>query len=360
MRLDPLIRDYPTFIDELDQVVRASTTRFYLDTSLLMWLVRVGQEARAEFIAWAIGRGAGTVRVPVWAAHEFHRHIVGGTLSDNLGKSLSEVEGKYDEFSRLAAERIEEGICRRNGFTDSQSFLAAVNQGRVQLGRFRKIIDNNETSMQEAAESVINFVNDRLLTSDVDGILAKLSPGAEIRYSHYVPPGFQDKKPENRYGDLIIWEELIADVAAAQLTRSGKARVRGQVTTAVLISRDKKTDWVSAAHMVRNDVKPLIRKSNRDEDMDVTLPHPLLLHEFQRRAGAKKLYVTHPAFLSSVLDFSARRRSEASPAKAWLKATHRPDFGVMVETRLEALSQRRRSLRLLCRSHQSAPSNWKP
>ncbi len=209
-------------------------------------------------------------------------------------------------------------------------------------------------------QSVINFVNDRLLTSDVDEILAKLSPGAEIRYSHYVPPGFQDKKPENRYGDLIIWEELIADVAAAQLTRSGKARVRGQVTTAVLISRDKKTDWVSAAHMVRNDVKPLIRKSNRDEDMDVTLPHPLLLHEFQRRAGAKKLYVTHPAFLSSVLDFSARRRSEASPAKAWLKATHRPDFGVMVETRLEALSQRRRSLRLLCRSHQSAPSNWKP
>ncbi len=42
-----------------------------------------------------------------------------------------------------------------------------------------------------------------------------------------------------------------------------------------------------------------------------------------------------------MLDLSARRRSEASPARAWLKATHRPDFGVKVEDRLQELSQRR-------------------
>ncbi len=150
--------------------------------------------------------------------------------------------------------------------------------------------------MQGAAEAVIQFINERLLTSDVASILNRLSAAADLRFSHHVPPGFQDKKDGESIRRLDHLGRIGGRLGAAQLTRRGRPRVRKEVTTAVLISRDKKTDWVSGAHLVQMDVKPFVQKPSRDEEMDVTLPHPLLLHEFQRRTGAAKLYVTHPAF----------------------------------------------------------------
>lgn len=99
MRLDPLTRDYPAFMDELVKVLHADDTRYYFDTSLLMWLISVGATARAEFIAWCNGRPANSVRVPVWAAHELHRHLVGETVSKNVGNTLREIEAKYSEYS---------------------------------------------------------------------------------------------------------------------------------------------------------------------------------------------------------------------------------------------------------------------
>ncbi len=77
-----------------------------------MRLIRLGETARSEFMAWCAQRPAAAVRVPVWVAHEFHRHITDGTVRSNIQKTVSEAQAKYDEFVRLASERADVMTCR--------------------------------------------------------------------------------------------------------------------------------------------------------------------------------------------------------------------------------------------------------
>jgi len=315
MQLDPFIRDYRAFMDELVEALDARTTRFYLDTSLLMWLIRLGSAARSEFIDWCVSRPAGTVRVPVWAAHELHRHLIRGTVGANVRATVSETERKLDEFVRLAAERADEVVCKARGYTGRDGYVSEIEQSFARLRQLSKVV-NDDTGLRAAADQVVVFVNKYVLATDLAPIVAALGQTGEFRYSHLMPPGYHDKKDENRYGDVVIWEEMVKDLFEAE----GDERRHG-----VLISRDEKTDWVSSAPLIRSDqAEP--HKSNRDLDLDVTRAHPLLVHEFVARARGDRLYIVHPGFLASALDYAARKSRRASAIAQWLAAAHRPDF----------------------------------
>ncbi|MCK9330483.1 MAG: PIN domain-containing protein [Candidatus Cloacimonetes bacterium] len=71
-----------------------------------------------------------------------------------------------------------------------------------------KIYDSdNEKTFEELKE----FISDKLLPNpfSVKEIIQIFKEG-EIRYSNKIPPGYMDQdKENNKYGDLIIWKELI-------------------------------------------------------------------------------------------------------------------------------------------------------
>jgi hypothetical protein len=74
MVLDQYVKDLKTFMEEFVTALEAERTKIYLDTSLLIWLIRLGASARAEVLGWFRSRPVEAVRVPVWTAHELHRH----------------------------------------------------------------------------------------------------------------------------------------------------------------------------------------------------------------------------------------------------------------------------------------------
>lgn len=311
MKLDPFVRDYRAYLNELAGVVDAPATRFYLDTSLLLWLVRLGAMARREFLTWCQGR---SVKVPVWSAHEFHHHIVENTLGSNVQKLLGETQKKVDEFVRLAAERADEGVCRDKGYAGRQSFVSDVEQAFVKFREFAKVV-GDDAGFGGAAQEVIDFVNAHVLGSDLSPIVEKLGEVGEFRYGHRIPPGFRDNKDENRFGDAVIWEEIQMDVKASNPTVP---------VDAVFISRDDKTDWVSAARMVAVDEKR--KKANRDQDLDVIRPHPLLVHEFAAVSSNGRIYILQPGFLASVVDYASRATGSRNSVATWIAAAHRPDL----------------------------------
>jgi hypothetical protein len=326
MRIDKMVRDYPAFLKDLIEALNSDKTYIYLDTSLLMWLIRLGANARNEFIAWCDNRAATTVRIPVWAAHELHRHLIAGTVGSNLKKTIGDARAKYDDFIRLAAERADEALCLAKGYPGRASFVGDLELSYERFQKLTRVIEGDDNYIYEAGGDVIAFVNKYVIDSDVSAIIEKLSGIGEFRYRHRVPPGFEDQKEENRYGDLIIWEELVHDVAAAGLDHSGGAR------NAVLITRDHKKDWVSGSRLLTTQQGDTI-KSNRNIELDVSLPHPLLVHEFVLRAKADRLFVTHPAFLAHALDYDARRNHKPSPSTQWLSASHRhSDLKTMNDT----------------------------
>lgn len=326
MQLDLFVRDYNAFMTELADVLKADHTRFYLDTSLLMLLVRLGPTARDEFIDWCEKRPSGSVRVPVWAAHEFHRHTVRQTINKDIDSVLSNVESKLHDFEKLALERADDSVCLSAGYASRDRYVSEIGQLLPKIRNLMKIAKDN-SKMSEGMEKVITFVNHNILNSDLTRVIERLGDSGEFRYSHHIPPGYHDKKEMNRYGDVVIWEEMICDVESAK-----------SPLDCVLISCDDKTDWVSSAPFLRGNNS--VEKPNRDQGYDVTLPHPLLVHEFKSRAQGEKVYVLHPRFLALVEAYATDRDGETSVLSRWRAAMYQEDplqrlkkRGILVEVK---------------------------
>lgn len=319
MRLDAYAREFDAYTDELDEALADATTRIYLDTSLLMWLIRIGRDARAEFFEWCNARPAGTVRVPVWAAHELHRHLIRGTIASNVDKLLSETEKKIVEFAALANERADDVTCQGQGYADRGSFVSRMEQTVERLKNLSNVVRMDQQTA-DAPDQVVAFVNDHVLDTDLAPIIDSLNASGEFRFSHLMPPGYLDRKDENKFGDVVIWEEMLADLPKRE---DGE---QASKPNAILLSRDEKTDWVSSAPVVRQDNTAKPSKSNRALGFDVTRPHPLLVHEFSIRSGGSRLYVVHPGVFAAVLDYGVRKHRR-SPAVVNLLATaYRPEF----------------------------------
>jgi hypothetical protein len=230
-------------MDEFIRTLESPTTRLYLDTSVLMWLIRLGTTARSEFTAWCAQRPADAVRVPVWAAHELHRHVTDGTVRQNIQKTVRRRQAKYDEFVRLASERADEATCRSKGYAGRPGFISQLEHSFARVRQLASVIEPDDKTLHAAVDEVIAFANRHVLATDIMPIVAALSATGEFRYSHRIPPGFHDNKDENKFGDVVISEELVTDMTAVSVGTDGARH-------AVLISRDRKTDWVSGAHSV--------------------------------------------------------------------------------------------------------------
>jgi hypothetical protein len=105
----------------------------------------------------------------------------------------------------------------------------------------------------------------------------------EERYKKKIPPGFSDDKKNDpeKYGDLVIWEEII--VYAKQEQRS-----------CIFITDDKKEDW-------------WFRLGGRTYG-----PHPELIDEFQKKTGKSFYAYTHSQFIDHAGKYLNRPITDAA------------------------------------------------
>ncbi len=318
MQLDPIVRDYKAYMDELADALEADDTYLYLDTSLLMWLSRIAAGARDEFIAWCRARPPETVRVPVWVAHEFHRHIQARTEAQNVNTMVVNGLAGRTALSTVAMERADDAHCFASGFTSREVYLHEFETTSKRLGELAEFVKFSDTDFERSTELVVAFANERLLESNLDPILRKLSLVGDFRGTHRVPPGFKDNKPENGSGDVVIWEEIVRDLAAAGPGVGPRPR------RAVFVSRDEKHDWISKALSVRNGTTKR-QATVITLGLDVRLPHPLLVHELARRAPASRMYIVSPSFLATNLAYAANRDGRAIPTARLIEVTYPRD-----------------------------------
>lgn len=124
------------------------------------------------------------------------------TFAEEYSESLIKIEKEIKEIKSSVSEEIE---------------------GRKK--EIEKIIDNDEI------KKIINekFKKGKSYTfSDIMDIIKE----GEFRYSNSIPPGYQDKEKKGfqKYGDLIIWKQIIEICE-----KEGK--------DCIFISNDKKEDW---------------------------------------------------------------------------------------------------------------------
>lgn len=325
MKLDPYIRSIAAYESRLVDAINSGKCTVYLDTSTLMWTLQINIRAREQFFEWCRSLGE-RIRIPVWAAHELHRHLLEDTVIKGINQRSVDCERKLHDFIWLVAERSDDNLARSVGSGSSDTLIAKVqvirDQIRILLAAIRK---NNISS---ANEEIIEFVNEFILDSDLREISKELSEVGEFRYSHRFPPGFQDRaKPENRYGDLVIWEEILRDCIGGD--------IGGEEHACIFISQDQKTDWTTTSPLVKSGNE--LKKQNRDHAIDVPLAHPLLQHEYKKGGGSGSVFVVTPHRLSIIAFRAVKAKPDLSlKVDEWVKISYLSDlFADLVSASIE-------------------------
>ena len=112
------------FIERLKSLMIEESTHIYIDTSFLMWMTKIGSRSRGELIDWLQRNCAGRVHVPIWAAHEYLKHHVAGTIIAELGAKSNELARLIGRTYRYFRPFIDEPL--GEGAKDPSSIRAAT------------------------------------------------------------------------------------------------------------------------------------------------------------------------------------------------------------------------------------------
>ncbi|MBS1164375.1 MAG: hypothetical protein H6R00_400 [Proteobacteria bacterium] len=288
----------------LAALITAAGTHIYVDTSFLMWMTKIGSESRRQLISWLQTNCNGRVHVPIWAAHEYLKHHVAGTIANELAEKTSEVADlvgrTYSYFRPFIDEPYGEGA------EDPAAIRAAT---RAALNALERLVSTSRQwhkSYQKHANEVIAFINDTSPeTTTIYDYFPQLGTLGAGRFVGSIPPGFQDRRKKgasadgdanssedglagsNRYGDLVFWKELL-----------DHARLAGAAAVIVL-TNDRKNDWhLGRSHTVDIDASLLaLRKTWKP----VPRTHPMLVVEAKQAANIDQVELLDSPYLAALL-----------------------------------------------------------
>jgi hypothetical protein len=202
---------------------------FAVDANVLLNLYRYSSDTRRA-LEEALSTVEEKLFVPHQAAHEF------------LKNRLQVTAGQAEEYTR-AIEAIDD-LSAKLGNRKKHPFLPAPELPNFndQVSNLIKQLEAQRTVLlgRLTDDEILQFV-EKIFSgktgkpfdkANLDAIVAE----GETRYANKVPPGYKDAKkdiaddPYRRFGDLIVWKQLLAEASAKQLS-------------VVFITDDKKEDW---------------------------------------------------------------------------------------------------------------------
>ncbi|MDR3546857.1 MAG: PIN-like domain-containing protein [Candidatus Pacebacteria bacterium] len=277
--------------ERLRAAVEDSHGRIYIDTSVLMWLLRVSLTARQEFLSWCDApERSERVFVPTWSTHELFHHIRLKTVLNQIQERLVASSTSLNDLLCHADEVCDDLWCKPTAYPNRP---AAIERLRLCASEIQSYLDavkgirKLEPAYSVAVDEISGFVNRHSTKTDLFGFMEGISSLFENRSIGRIPPGFQDaEKPENAFGDLVFWKEILA---------------HGKDSSSILIlSNDVKNDWRHYAQFVQNyKGKDLQHKSV--PGAEAQYPHPLLAFEASL-AGVNRLNVINTSVFASLLE----------------------------------------------------------
>ena len=280
----------PSRSDVQRQVVdalKSPAARIYIDSSVLIHCYEMSRSACDELLSALDGLGD-RVRVPVWCAKETWEHTRGLTSKRPFQKTAGQINRRLTEFRTHSLRYVDE---RTFQDLSVEEYTAALEDAVDKIAQLARRVEKIEPTHDAASARLLPFITNKVLNSNMVDIYAEVQETGETRYEHEVPPGFGDGgirsapdgddnaddppqpkgKKRNRYGDLIMWLEALADCR----NTAGEHLV-------VLTRDNTKRDWVYNPDRVTEDGRL------QQNGGVITLALPMLVQEATRRCDKVK------------------------------------------------------------------------
>lgn len=286
---------------EVAAALASPDTKIFLDTSTLVWIYRLHEAARAEFVDWLEnGPHPGRAQIPSRALHELSKHRHNQSVLFPFRQKLNQLPALLRQLDEWAHLITDDDRAKDYGYKDRAEYFELLSETQANLERVIKPVASGADPRAVEAQLIPLFnrlAMDGDIHSDLDIIKAEYAARAELRF----PPGYEDrkKKPDNwasgtpssdtddseilhganRFGDYAIWCEILDWV-------DDLAEKPGAV---VLITHDQKRDWLYIPQQIV-DLDGREKNNLRGTDR-VTVAHPLLCKELAHRTGVDRLHI---------------------------------------------------------------------
>lgn len=220
-----------------------------IDTNVLLSVYRLPMTAREEFLGLLE-----VLRERLWIPHqvglEFQNRRVRVILQAR-DKAESVLRSSQESVARTKSQVLELELDKTGLELDPAKLLSDLDDANSRLA---ESIQRMHSSLVDV--SSVDPIRDRL-DSLLEGRVGRgptdqaaldvLVDGAEYRYENEIPPGFKDESKdsdpngsgfvfdqiryERKYGDLILWRQLLAHVQ------------EHDIKTVLFVTSDQKSDW---------------------------------------------------------------------------------------------------------------------
>jgi len=273
---------YPLADDELRDLWGSAT--FVFDTNVLLNLYRY-QESTRDALLSVIEKVADRVWIPYHVALEFQRNRL-GVIGEQQKRFTEVARIVYKILANTKSELDQLQLEKRHSQIDPGKFITELERTTKEFSEELTKLARTSTTVNSSDE--IRNKLDYLLAERVgsppesQSALNEIMSAAESRYKSKIPPGFEDLGKGNdieseftygdltyksKYGDFIIWEQII--------TYAAHADVKG----IIFITDDGKPDWWWQV------------RSNGPKTIG---PRPELIEEIVRRSKVDSYHMYNP------------------------------------------------------------------
>lgn len=280
------------YLRELGEIAASSDTSVFFDTNILGYLYKLHSAARKEFFDWVTELDFidGRLFIPAWSANEYLAKFKTGKFSEYAPSHPEQVSKSLISLRETASLFVDEDSLNKIGYIGTRDdFLTGFDSAIKNLEQFTSVFSQQFDTWSVHGEITSNLSN-CVLRSDLAALCSKAALEGDARIAHRLPPGYKDAgKAENKYGDLIIWYEVLEQSRRiAEPMESGGTKGQKRV---LFVTNDEKPDWVYAPAKRIIEAKG-VRKEVANRDPILKLPDPRLVAEFQATVGHDEFYIT--------------------------------------------------------------------
>ncbi len=276
------------YLDKIFNLLQDDECKVFVDTNIFALFYRINNSARDEFFDWLINLvQKDRIKTPLWALNEYTNRFIRNQIEDYFGplKKVKSIQNDFKELSYFLKMNVDLASLSNTDYSDLNAFNSDLDLINERLNYIKQTAKTKDESYKLKIHAEIQKLFEQtVLESDLQRILLVTQSLGAFRYEHKLPPGFEDKKSLNSYGDLIIWNEIL------NYCKSNK------VKKGILITNDSKKDWVYAPNRI---IENSLNKPNKNGQFKII--DPRLVYEFKSKTSSEDFHIISFDTLTQIL-----------------------------------------------------------
>lgn len=276
MKFPKSLFDKDAYLKHLNILLMDDETQLFLDTNILALFFKMNISARMEFYAWIDKMiFKNKVKIPTWVVNEYTNRFIRKKTSDYLDgiSKFSTIQKEFTSLVNYLKLHVDDSRLSATKYNNTEDLFTDLDEMQECLKKISSIANTKMSDyIIEAHDELVARFEKVNINSDIFTLVEEIVPNGKSRYLQELPPGFEDDKDFNSFGDLIIWNEILRYSA----TNNHKK--------VIIITNDNKKDWMYAPLKV-------IENGHTKNNPNFKIADPRLVFEFSKYTESEELYI---------------------------------------------------------------------